>query len=127
MKTKWIFQVIEKTCSGDVTWATFSELGKTKQYLRRNDFNKSDYFKIILYKIDSEEYKELRYTGYEDVSGIEIYEGDILFKDGKYPITIEFKDNSFKAINTDGKQGYRNIEDEDITSWKVLGDIYTSF
>ena len=127
MKIKWIFQVIEKTCSGDVVWATFSELRKAKQYLKENDFNESDYFKILLYKVDSEEYKELRDTGYKDANGIEIYEGDLLFKGDKYPITIEFKDGYFKAINADRKQGYRKIEDDDMTSWKVLGDIYTSF
>ena len=59
MKTKWIFQVIEKTCYGDVVWATFSELKKAKQYLEENDFDGSDYFKVLSYKIDSEKCKEI--------------------------------------------------------------------
>lgn len=75
-----------------------------------------------------EDIELMQYTGLKDVAGIEIYEGDILEKDGHWGIRIEFY-KGLKVLDLDNvrynnKILNTNVYDFDFTRWKVIGNIY---
>lgn len=71
----------------------------------------------------------MQYTGYKDIKGQEIYEGDILVRQGYRWIRIEYDNGGFMAkIIQNNKHNERIIKgyigNFDISKWKVVGNIY---
>lgn len=70
-----------------------------------------------------------QYTGLKDKNGTEIFEGDILKKDGCWSIRIEYEDGTYWIKDLD-KTRYNNeitcipISLFDINTWEVIGNIY---
>ena len=68
-------------------------------------------------------------TGYKDIKGQEIYEGDILAHRDYWWIRIEYDNGAFMVRDAD-KVRYNNrilneyIGNFDISKWKVIGNIY---
>lgn len=79
--------------------------------------------------IHSDTCKIIQYTGYKDIRGQEIYEGDILAYQDYWWIRIEYDSGSFMVRDVD-KVRYNNkicnipIGDFDISKWRVIGNIY---
>lgn len=71
----------------------------------------------------------MQYTGFKDIKGQEIYEGDILAHQDYWWIRIEYDSGSFMVRDVD-KVRYNNkicnipIGDFDISKWRVIGNIY---
>jgi len=70
----------------------------------------------------------MQYTGLKDKNEKEIYEGDILSKQGNFSIRIEFN-NGFRVMDTDNvrynnKCIYQHVFDFDFTGWEIIGNIY---
>lgn len=71
----------------------------------------------------------MQYTGYKDIKGQEIYEGDILVYQDYRWIRIEYDNGGFMAKviqntrhNNRIIKGY--IGNFDISKWKIIGNIY---
>ena len=79
--------------------------------------------------VHSDTCKIIQYTGYKDIRGQEIYEGDILAYQDYWWIRIEYDSGSFMVRDVD-KVRYNNkicnipIGDFDISKWRVIGNIY---
>ena len=71
----------------------------------------------------------MQYTGYKDIKGQEIYEGDILAHQDHWWIRIECDNGAFMVRDVD-KVRYNNrvcneyIGNFDISKWIVIGNIY---
>lgn len=71
----------------------------------------------------------MQYTGYKDIKGQEIYEGDILAHQDYWWVRIEYDNGSFMVRDVD-KVRYNNrilneyIGNFDISKWRVIGNIY---
>lgn len=71
----------------------------------------------------------MQYTGFKDIKGQEIYEGDILAHQDYWWVKIEYDRGSFMVRDVD-KVRYNNkicnipIGDFDISKWKIIGNIY---
>lgn len=71
----------------------------------------------------------MQYTGFKDIKGREIYEGDILAHQDYWWVRIEYDRGSFMVRDVD-KVRYNNkicnipIGDFDISKWKIIGNIY---
>ena len=71
----------------------------------------------------------MQYTGYKDIKGQEIYEGDILAHQDYWWIRIEYSNGAFMVRDVD-KVRYNNricneyIGNFDISKWRVIGNIY---
>ena len=71
----------------------------------------------------------MQYTGFKDIKGQEIYEGDILAHQDYWWIRIEYDSGSFMVRDVD-KVRYNNkicnipIGDFDISKWRVIGNIF---
>ena len=71
----------------------------------------------------------MQYTGFKDIKGQEIYEGDILAHQDYWWVRIEYDRGSFMVRDVD-KVRYNNkicnipIGDFDISNWRVIGNIY---
>lgn len=71
----------------------------------------------------------MQYTGLKDRNDKEIYEGDILFKDGYWSIRIEYDKGGFMVRDLD-KIRYNNkclnwnIGSFDLSGWEIIGNIY---
>ena len=71
----------------------------------------------------------MQYTGYKDIKGQEIYEGDILAHQDYWWVRIEYDNGSFMVRDVD-KVRYNNrilneyIGSFDISKWKIIGNIY---
>ena len=71
----------------------------------------------------------MQYTGYKDIKGQEIYEGDILAHQDYWWIRIEYDNGAFMVRDVD-KVRYNNricneyIGNFDISKWRVIGNIY---
>lgn len=73
--------------------------------------------------------KVMQYIGFKDKDGKEIYEGDILEKDGCWSIRVEYDKGSFRVRDLDEVRYINRILDchiytFDIENWKVIGNIY---
>ena len=71
----------------------------------------------------------MQYTGYKDIKGQEIYEGDILTHKDYWWIKIEYDNGAFIARDIEGIKYNNRITNEyignfDISKWKVIGNIY---
>lgn len=71
----------------------------------------------------------MQYTGFKDIKGQEIYEGDILAHQDYWWIRIEYDNGSFMVRDVD-KVRYNNricncpIGDFNISEWRIIGNIY---
>ena len=70
----------------------------------------------------------MQYTGYKDIKGQEIYEGDILTHKDYWWIKIEYDNGAFIARDIEGIKYNNRITNEyignfDISKWKVIGNI----
>ena len=81
------------------------------------------------YHIEPKACKVMQYTGYKDVKGQEIYEGDILAHQDYWWVKIEYDNGSFMVRDVD-KVRYNNkicnvhIGDFDISKWRIIGNIF---
>ena len=71
----------------------------------------------------------MQYTGYKDIKGQEIYEGDILTHKDYWWIKIEYDNGAFIARDIEGIKYNNRITNEyignfDISKWRVIGNIY---
>lgn len=79
--------------------------------------------------VHSDTCKIMQYTGFKDIKGQEIYEGDILAYLDYWWIRIEYDNGSFMVRDVD-KVRYNNkicnipIGDFDISKWRIIGNIY---
>lgn len=81
------------------------------------------------YHIEPKVCKVMQYTGYKDIKGQEIYEGDILAHQDYWWVKIEYDNGSFMVRDVD-KVRYNNkicnvhIGDFDISKWRIIGNIF---
>lgn len=79
--------------------------------------------------VHSDTCKIMQYTGFKDIKGQEIYEGDILAYLDYWWIRIEYDNGSFMVRDAD-KVRYNNkicnipIGHFDISKWRIIGNIY---
>ena len=71
----------------------------------------------------------MQYTGYKDIKGQEIYEGDILTHKDYWWIRIEYDNGAFMARDIESTKYNNRITNEyignfNISKWKVIGNIY---
>ena len=91
--------------------------GSCRPYIFRGEFY--DYWNDV---------ELMQYTGFKDIKGQEIYEGDILAHQDHWWIRIEYDSGSFMVRDVD-KVRYNNkicnihIGDFDISKWRVIGNI----
>ena len=79
--------------------------------------------------VHSDTCKIMQYTGYKDIKGQEIYEGDILTHKDYWWIRIEYDNGAFMARNIESTKYNNTITNEyignfNISKWKVIGNIY---
>ena len=71
----------------------------------------------------------MQYTGFKDIKGQEIYEGDILAHQDYWWVKIEYDNGAF-MVRDAAKVRYNNricneyIGNFDISKWRVIGNIY---
>ena len=99
-----------------------------------NDYKDNDFICPLIWTeennwVHSDTCKIMQYTGFNDIKGQEIYEGDILAHQDYWWIKIEYDSGSFMVRDVD-KVRYNNkicnipIGEFDISKWRVIGNIY---
>lgn len=70
----------------------------------------------------------MQFTGLLDKNGKEIYEGDILCKEGHFGLQVIYDKGmrvmDIEPVRFNNKCLYAHIEDFDLTKWIIIGNIY---
>ena len=88
--------------------------GRTKDDIQYRAFNKETgmiEWPPYIYQLNLAKYIPMKFTNIHDKSGTQVFEGDIVERDGKRKVIEVGFNGSFP-------------EDEDIEGYEVIGDIY---
>ena len=90
-------------------------------------YNCKDSFDMILKS--PQIYEVMQYTGLKDKNGVEIYEGDVLHKQGYWDIYIGFNERSssfgFIAVDWVVTQGnFQTLSEQNMLTYEIIGNIH---